>query len=453
MLELTSNFTALPADCYPEKVIPILSAILDVVHPETSVKDALYLEGEFLTVDGRKYDLSLYDHVYLIGFGKASISMARGVKAVLGEHLTEGRIIAKTLSTTEKLDNITLYQGSHPVPTEKSVEGTKKLVELVSGLTGRDLVICVVSGGGSALFTYPHDGILLEELQSLTSLLLKSGADINEMNTIRKHIDRVKGGGLAEMIFPASLITLVLSDVIGNPLESIASGPTTADTSTYGDCIAVLEKYHLVERAPQSIIDHLNRGSAGEIRETLKVGSPVIASVQNIIIGSNYKAASAGMQMARQIGFNSQMLTTYLSGEASHIGQFLSSILKEICGSGHPIPRPACIIVGGETTVTVHGGGKGGRNQEVAAGAVRELAGLKDVAMITFATDGEDGPTDAAGAIISGDTYQEGIDLDLSLTQALAENDTYYYFARLNRLLITGPTGTNVNDITLLFAF
>lgn len=453
MLELPSNLTTLPADCYPERVIPILSAIINAVHPETSVKDALRLEGEVLLVEGRRYDLSLYDHVYLIGFGKASILMARGVKSVLRERMTEGRIIAKTLSRTEGLENITIYQGSHPVPTNKSIDGAKKLVELVSGLSERDLVICVISGGGSALFTYPHEGILLEELQSLTALLLKSGADINEMNTIRKHIDRVKGGGLAEMIFPASLITLVLSDVIGNPLESIASGPTTADTSTYGDCIAVLEKYHLVDLAPQSIIDHLKRGIAGEIRETLKVDSQVLSSVQNVIIGSNYKAALAGLQTARQTAFNSHILTTYLSGEASQAGRFLSNILKEICSSGNPIPRPACIIIGGETTVTVRGEGKGGRNQEVAAGAVRELAGLKDVAMITFGTDGEDGPTDAAGAVISGDTYQEGIDLDLSVRQALAENDTYHYFERLNRLLITGPTGTNVNDITLLFAF
>ena len=453
MLELPSNLIALPADCYPEKVIPILSAMINAVNPETSVKDALCLEGEVLSVDERRYDLALYDHVYLIGFGKASILMARGVKAVLSERLTEGRIIAKTLSRTEGLENVTIYQGSHPVPTNKSIDGAKKLVELVSGLSERDLVICVISGGGSALFTYPHKGIALEELQSLTSLLLKSGADIKEMNTLRKHIDRVKGGGLAEMIFPAPLITLVLSDVIGNPLESIASGPTTADSSTYGDCIAILEKYHLVDRAPQSIIDHLKKGFAGEIRETLKVDSQVLSAVQNVIIGSNYKAALAGLQMARQTGFNSQILTTYLSGEASEAGQFLSSILKEICSSGQPIPRPACIIAGGETTVTVRGGGKGGRNQEVAAGAVKQLAGLQDVAMITFATDGEDGPTDAAGVIVTGTTYQEGLDKQLSLEQALLENDSYQYFAALNRLLITGPTGTNVNDLTLLFAF
>jgi len=453
MNELPFYRIEMPADSHPDKVIPILAAILDAVDPETSIRDVLCRDGDILSVEDHQYDLTLYDHIYLVGFGKASIPMARGVRSVLGERLTKGRIIAKNLSSTEGLENITIYQGSHPVPTESSTGGAKKLIELVSGLSDRDLVICVISGGGSALFTYPQEGISLQEIQSLTKLLLKSGADINEMNTIRKHIDMVKGGGLAEIVYPAPLITLVLSDVIGNPLGSIASGPTTADTSTFDDCVAILKKYQLLERAPKAINDHLNRGSAGKIRETLKVDSQVLSAVQNVIIGSNYKAALAGLQMARQTGFNSQILTTYLSGEASEAGQFLSSILKEICSSGQPIPRPACIIAGGETTVTVRGGGKGGRNQEVAAGAVKQLAGLQDVAMITFATDGEDGPTDAAGVIVTGTTYQEGLDKQLSLEQALLENDSYQYFAALNRLLITGPTGTNVNDLTLLFAF
>jgi len=438
---------------HPEKVIPVIEAILEAVNPQSCVVDALRIDKSMLMVNGRRYDLDDYERVFLVGFGKASISMAKGVTSVLGSRVTEGRLITKHSIEGETLDKIKVFMGSHPVPSEKSITGAKNIIDMVGSLSDRDLVVCVISGGGSSLFSYPHDGISLEELQTLTTLLLKSGADIFEMNTIRKHLDRVKGGGLAQIIYPATLITLVLSDVIGNPLESIASGPTSPDTSTFQDCIKILSKYNLLDKTPISIMKHLQNGSAGSIKETLKPGSPILDKVNTVIVGSNLKAAEAACKTAEQLGFNSLILSTYINGEAAQTGQFLSNILKEISVSGNPVPRPACIIAGGETTVTVRGSGKGGRNQEVAAGAVRQIAGLDDVAFITFGTDGEDGPTDAAGAVITGITYQQGIDLGLSLEQALAENDTYHYFSEMNSLLITGPTGTNVNDLTLLFAF
>jgi hydroxypyruvate reductase len=316
-----------------------------------------------------------------------------------------------------------------------------------------DLVIALISGGGSALLSAPADGISLEDLQNLTRLLLACGASIDEINTLRKHLDQIKGGGLARFTYPARLVSLILSDVVGDPLDVIASGPAVPDSSTWKAAWGVLERYDLVDRAPQAILAHLQKGCRGELPDTPKPDDPLFARVQNVMVASNLQAAEAAAEQAEEEGFHTLLLTTYLQGEARQAGRILGAILRQVAAPGHPIPRPACLIAGGETTVTLLGDGLGGRNQEVALGAVSELHGLEQVALVTFATDGGDGPTDAAGALVTGETAQRAAALGMHPDDYLKRNDSYHFFEALGDLLFTGPTGTNVNDLTFLFAF
>jgi hydroxypyruvate reductase len=333
------------------------------------------------------------------------------------------------------------------------VDSTRGLVEFLQDSQETDLLFCLISGGGSALMTLPVEGVTLEDLQTLTRLLLACGADIGEINTLRKHLDRIKGGGLARLAAPARIVTLILSDVIGSPLEVIASGPTVADSTTFANALSILAKYRIMERVPERILSVLRRGAAGEIAETLKPGDPLLTRVSDQIVASNPQAAEQALAQARQEGFHTLLLTTFLQGEAAQVGTVLASILRQIDASGHPLPRPACIIAGGETTVTLHGKGLGGRNQELALGAAFLLSGLPQVVLVTLGTDGEDGPTNAAGASVTGETLRRARAFGLDPLDSLRENDSYHYFEALGDLVITGPTGTNVNDLAFLFAF
>jgi glycerate 2-kinase len=287
----------------------------------------------------------------------------------------------------------------------------------------------------------------------MTGLLLRCGATIGEMNALRKHLDRVKGGGLARMAAPARLAALVLSDVIGSPLDVIASGPTVADPSTFADARRVVEKYQLAGQLPAAIRSALAAGERGALPETLKPGDPALESVTNLVVASNPQAAAAAMRQARQEAYQALLLTTYLQGEAAQVGQVMAALLRQVHASGQPLARPACIVAGGETTVTLRGQGKGGRSQELALGAAALLDGLPDVALVALGTDGEDGPTDAAGALVTGETLSRAGALGLDPQEHLRENNAYPFFAALGDLLITGPTGTNVNDLVFLFAF
>jgi len=333
------------------------------------------------------------------------------------------------------------------------VEGARRIAHLLTNVTEEDLVICLISGGGSALLVSPAPGLSLGDLQRLTSLLLSCGADINEINTLRKHLEQLKGGGLVRLAFPAKLITLILSDVVGNPLEVIASGPTVPDSSTFEDAYQVLQRYSILEQTPPSILAYLERGLRGEIPDTPKEGDKTLVNVQNVIIGDNFQAAQAALQQAQAEGFNAMLLTTSLQGEARQAGRFLASIARQITETGQPLLRPACLVVGGETSVTVTGSGLGGRNQELALSAVADLAKLPDIALITLATDGGDGPTDAAGAIVTGETLKRARRMGLDPDDFLARNDAYHFFEPLGDLLKPGPTQTNVNDLTFVFAF
>jgi hydroxypyruvate reductase len=339
------------------------------------------------------------------------------------------------------------------MPDQAGVDATRGIAELLGTAGDGDLVICVVSGGGSALLTLPADDISLADLQQTTDALLRCGATINEVNVVRKHLDAVKGGGLARLAAPAPVITLVLSDVVGNPLDAIASGPTVGDSSTFADAASVFDRYGLWDNVPASVANRLRDGAAGRIPDTPESADPLFARNQTVLVGSNLLACEAAAATAQALGFNALVLTTYVEGEAREAGRVLAGLLREVDASSHPLARPCCIVAGGETTVTVRGEGRGGRNQELALSAAFALRGLRDVLLASIGTDGNDGPTDAAGAWVDGTTLERAEALGLDPDQFLANNDSYTFFDRLGDLIRTGPTNTNVNDLYLLFAF
>jgi glycerate 2-kinase len=439
-----------------ERTWPILQAALDAVKPQEAVRRHLRREGSRLHVGEQVYDLDFYRRVLVIGGGKAGAPMAAALNDILGERIAGGLVIVRrghTLAGEQPTGAIEIVEAGHPVPDEAGVRGAGRMVALLDGLDERSLVLCVISGGGSALMTLPAPGISLADLQKLTGLLLRCGATIGEMNALRKHCSRLKGGQLARLAQPARLVSLILSDVVGNPLDVIASGPTTPDPTTYGDAYSVLEKYGVVDEVPTSIIEHLRAGARGEIAETPKPGDPAFERVQNLIVGSNELAAKAAVQEAQRLGFAAMLLSTYIEGEAREVGRVFAGLAKGMARHGHPLSPPACIVAGGETTVTIRGQGKGGRNQELALAAALALAGWEKVALVSLATDGNDGPTDAAGAFVSGATLSRGEEAGLKAGEYLARNDSYNYFAPLGDLIITGPTNTNVNDLIFTFAF
>jgi hydroxypyruvate reductase len=408
------------------RIMRILSAALDAVDPFRAVQR--YLPK----MDGR---------VFGLGIGKAAIPMMDALAERIP--LAGGLAVTKFASGPSR-ESYSVMEGGHPVPDARSLHAGERVLEFVSSLKEDDTLVCFISGGGSALVTAPY--VPLEDLQTLTSLLLSSGARIDEINTLRRQLDRVKGGGLAR-VTKAKIISLILSDVIGNPLEAIASGPTVSDPTTKVDAIAILQKYKLEKEVPKSILDILF--SIPSLALSADDGRSRINRVQNMIIGDNKLAALAALKHAEHEGFHAEILTNELQGEAREMGQELAQRLR---AESSKRTRPFCLIAGGETTVTIRGKGKGGRNQELALAAVPELAGLKNVMCITLATDGDDGPTDAAGAVATGESAQRAESLGLDAADYLSRNDAYPFFEKLGDLLKTGPTGTNVNDLTFLFA-
>ena len=379
--------------------------------------------------------------------------MAAAVEQVLGDALPITGSVTVRYGHVAPTRAVRIREASHPVPDAAGVEATGAIVELLEEATADDLVICLISGGGSALLTMPAEGISLTDMQQTTDALLRSGASINEINVVRKHMDRVKGGGLARLAAPAQVITLVLSDVVGNPLDAIASGPTVPDTSTWAEAGAVFDRYALWPLAPESVVERLRVGLEGRLPDTPKPGDPLFEHTQTVVVGSNLLACLAAASAGEQMGLNAQVLTTYVEGEAREVGRVLAGLLREVDASGHPLARPCLIVAGGETTVTVRGQGAGGRNQELALAAAFGLRGVRDVLLASIGTDGNDGPTDAAGAFVDGSTLERAATLGLNPHDHLANNDSYHFFDRLGDLIRTGPTNTNVNDLYLLFAF
>jgi glycerate 2-kinase len=398
----------------------------------------LRLDKNVLVAGGERYRLSAFRNVYIIGAGKASAQMARAVERLLGARVTDGLINVKD-GHGAKLQRVQINECGHPIPDRRGVAGTRRIAEIARQAGPDDLVVALISGGASALLPLPAPPITLAEKQKTTRLLLHCGASIHEINCVRKHMSLIKGGQLARLAYPATLLTLILSDVIGDDMDVIGSGPTVPDGSTFADARAILEKYRIPDLLPLAA------------KETPKPGDKIFEKTRNVIVGSNALAVDAAAEEARRLGFHTLVLSTFIEGEAREVARVHAAIAKEIHASDRPVSRPACVISGGETTVTIRGKGLGGRNQEFALAAAIDIAGLgNNMLILSGGTDGTDGPTDATGAVADGTTLARGQALGLDADAYLRNNDSYRFFEATGDLIKTGPTGTNVADIHLI---
>jgi hydroxypyruvate reductase len=430
-----------------QQALAIFRAALAAADPTAAILRHVQLRDGALLAGRTRYPLRDVRKIHVVGAGKAGAAMARAVERLgLPAEKRGASLVNVKYGHLAKLHWIELNESGHPVPDAAGVRGAERIAEIATSAGREDLVLCLTSGGASALLPFPAPPVTLEEKQAVTKLLLACGATIHDINAVRKHISCIKGGQLARMAYPARVVALILSDVIGDNLDVIGSGITAPDASTFASAQAVLEKYGIVNEAPASIRERFASGMRGEIRETPKHGDPVFAHVQNLIIGSNRLAVDAAAAEARRLGFRTLVLSTQIEGETREIARMHAAIAKEIAQYGRPLPRPACVISGGETTVTLHGKGMGGRNQEFVLAAAMEIAGLDQTVVLSGGTDGTDGPTDAAGAIADGKTLALGPDAQ----KYLAENDSYHYFEKLGDLVITGPTNTNVMDVRVM---
>jgi len=425
-----------------------LEAALLAADPKIAVKKNVILKDNELHITNELYQLD-FDHVYVIGAGKASGYMAEAFNEILHSEITSGLvIIPDNFKIKLRTGNIKLWRGTHPIPSKKGVVGTLKIFELVKNATAKDLVICLISGGGSALMPLPYNGITIVQKQKITNNLLRSGATIDEINAIRKHISAVKGGRLAELISNSTLVSLIISDVVGDRLDTIASGPTAPDNSTFADAQQVLKKYRLWNNLDRSIKNVIESGLSGSIPETPKDGSKVFRNVRNFIIGNNQLSCNAALNYLGSKGVNSTVLTSFMQGEAREVGVIASSIARQI--NTQPLVKPTSIIMGGETTVTVRGNGRGGRNQELVLSAASSISDLNNIAIASIGTDGIDGNSDAAGAIVDSTTTRRAQQKKILPMKYLTNNDSNTFFKKLNDVIITGLTGTNVEDILVI---
>jgi glycerate 2-kinase len=432
----------------------IFRGSVEAVNPYHAVRRFVRVDGDYLIAGTEdqpavELDLNGFDRIFLVGGGKATAPMARAMEELLGQRINRGIINVKygfgiDLAVTE------IVEANHPLPDLNGVKGTAKILDLLQNAGEKDLIFSLISGGGSALLVQPAGGITLSEMQDLTRSLLECGASIDEMNAVRKHISSIKGGQMARTAMPATTINLMLSDVVGDRMDVIASGPFVPDPSTFEDAWGILKKYDLKE-VPTAIESHLKAGREGRIPETPKAGDPAFDRVHNFIIGSNILALKAAEDKARHFGYNTLILSSMVEGETKEVARVHTAIAKEIVKTGRPVPPPACIISGGETTVTIRGKGLGGRNQEFCLAAALDLTGLPPgVAVLSGGTDGDDGPTKAAGAIVDPFTVKRGKEAGLEASDFLYDNDSYHFFEKTGDLLITGPTGTNVMDVRLV---
>ena len=435
-------------------VIVIFSKALFAVNPFRILKDGIRFEKEYLRIRvGEEpeeiFDFNAFDKVFLIGTGKASNSMAQAIEEIFGDRITKGLITTK-YGHLLPLQKTEIIEAGHPIPDQKGYEGAKKIRNLLKESGPNDLVIFLLSGGGSALLPFPAADIDLKEKQEVTQLLLDCGAEIKEINTIRKHISRMKGGWLAKWAYPSAVIGFILSDVVGDQLDAIGSGPTVPDSSTFEEAWEILEKYDLLNEISSSIQKHLQLGKEGKVEDTPKLGDIVFEKVHNILIGSNILALRAAEKEASSLGFNTFILSSSIVGETREAARFHTAIAKEVISSGNPVQRPACILSGGETTVTIKGNGLGGRNQEFALAGALDISGIQKVVLLSGGTDGTDGPTDSAGAFADHTTVRRAKSMGLDPKVYLENNDAYPFFRSLGDLLVTGPTYTNVMDVRIM---
>ncbi len=395
-------------------------------------------------------DEALGDRVRVVAFGKAAAAMAAAAVEALGARIAGGVAIVPAGQEGEVPAPLLAFGGGHPVPNEEGVAGAAAIEALAREARAEDHLLCLISGGGSALMTLPPEGVGLADLQTTTDRLLRAGATIRELNAVRKHLDRLKGGRLAAAAAPASLTALVLSDVVGDPLDVIASGPASPDPTTFAEALAAVARHGVLDELPVAVREHLEAGARGERAESPGPDDPCFRRVRARVIGSNRLAVQAARAEADRRGYETLVLTTVLTGEAREAGAFLAAVAREASESGRPVAAPACLLAAGETTVRVTGGGRGGRNQEVALGAARRLGGGPPIVVLSLGTDGVDGPTDAAGAVGAADTLERAAGAGLDAEAALAENDAYPFFRALGDLVIIGPTGTNVMDLQVV---
>lgn len=427
----------------------IFDAGLTAANPFDAVNRHVIRKGDTLTVAGAPYDLGSYRNVYVVGAGKAAAKMAGAVEELLGERISRGIVVVKR-GHSVPLSRIQISEAGHPMPDQAGVEGAARVGRLLEEATKDDLVVFLISGGGSALLPCPVEEITLEDKIQTTQTLLDCGATIHEVNTVRKHISKIKGGKLARLAYPATLVSLILSDVVGDDLDAIASGPTVPDTSSFADCLRVVERYELKEKIPPRVRAFLEAGARGEVEETPKAGDPIFQNVRNVIVGNNRMALEAARLKAEGLGYNTLLLSNRMEGEAKVVAAAHAAIAKEIITTGNPVGQPACVLSGGETTVTVLGKGLGGRNQEFALAAAAAIDGAEGVVILSGGTDGTDGPTDAAGGIVDGTTLQRGRDQGLDAADFLRRNDSNAFLSAVGDLLVTGPTLTNVMDLRLV---
>jgi glycerate 2-kinase len=427
----------------------IFEAGLQAADPMLSIPRHLRVDGQILNAGHAVYDLTNYKNFYVVGAGKATAKMALAVEQLLGERISGGCVIVKH-GHTAVLRKLQIVEAGHPIPDQAGVDAAEAILELLSGALESDLIFCLISGGASALLTSPSAGLSLKDKQQTTQMLLSCGARIHEVNAIRKHISKVKGGRLAELAYPATVVSLLLSDVIGDGVDIIGSGPTAPDSSTFVDCLSIIERYGVSEMIPGTVRRFLEKGAAGEAAETPKLGNPIFDKVQNLIVGNNQSALRAAKEKAEALGYYALVLSSAIEGEAKKVAVDHVAIARDVLAGHGAFHRPACIISGGETTVTVKGEGLGGRNQEFALAAAVEIDGMEGMVVLSGGTDGTDGITDAAGAIVDNTTVQRAREKGLDARDHLRRNDSYPLLNAVGDLLVTGPTLTNVMDLQLV---
>jgi len=432
-----------------QHAMEIFQAALGAVDPVEAILRCLKPAGNGFQIGEHRFDYQDYDRILVVGAGKAGAPMAKALEDLLGDRIAEGVIVVKE-GHGLPLKHVRIHEASHPVPDERGIRGAEEILALADGAGERDLVLCVISGGGSALLVAPAEGVTLADKQEVTRLLLACGADIHEINTVRKHLSRAKGGGLARFAYPATVVSLILSDVVGDDLNVIASGPAVPDTSTFADTRQVFDRYDIWHELPKSVQARIEQGLAGGIKDTPKAGDDVFRRCYSELVGTNIQALIAAGKAARHKGYQALILSYVVAGDAREVVYLFAAVDKEVRIPGNWIPVPHCILCGGETTVTIQGEGKGGRNQEFALTAAMLIDGLENIVVLSGGTDGTDGPTDAAGAIADGRTMARAREMQLDPLDFLRRNDSYHFFQTLDDLIITGPTRTNVSDVYMV---
>ena len=432
-----------------EHALIIFQAGLQAVDPVEAIKRHTRKNKNILFIGDQRFNLNNFDRILVVGAGKAVAPMAKAMEDLLDDRISDGVIVVKDEHGLP-LNRITVCEASHPVPDERGVTGTEEILSLVKKAGERDLIICLISGGGSALLIAPVSEISLEDKQKATKLLLASGATIHEFNTVRKHLSRAKGGRLVQMAYPATVASLILSDVVGDDLDVIASGPTVPDSSTFQDAEKILHDYGIWDQLASSVRHHIEKGSSGQIEDTPKSDNPAFQKSFQALVGTNLQALEAAAKAAESLGYRSFILSSKVEGEAREVAKFFTAIAKEVLDSENPIKPPVCVLCGGETTVTLQGDGRGGRNQEFALATALAIDGLDNIVVLSGGTDGTDGPTDAAGAVADGTTLKRARENGLDPRDFLRRNDSYRFFQKLDDLLMTGPTRTNVMDLYML---